>query len=236
MVTTQSTHTQQQDFLPRLKLFLLPKAKEILALGDSLHPLEHNLGHFSGASSIPLEEHIYIVGDRLYRHNLMRLNYTTYDVRRAQDIVNPSTSHCNIMLLADCPVSDSDGVVHHPYIYARVLGIFHANVTYVGPDMVNYRSCRIDFLWVRWYQYVEEGAGWDVSTMDRICFPPMADEHAFGFVDPDDVLRGCHIIPQFSRRPRHPDGIGISRCAQDALDWNFYYVNRFVFYFSNKPL
>ena len=154
---------------------------------------------FSGPSSIPLEESIHIIGDRLYRHGLMCLNYTTYDVRRAQDIVKPSTSHCNIMLLADRS-SDSDGVAHHPYVYARVLGIFHANVTYVGPDMVNYRSCRIDFLWVRWYQYVDEGAGWDASTMDRICFPPMADKHTFDFVDPDDVLRGCHIIPQFSHR------------------------------------
>ena len=216
---------------------MLPKVKEVLAQEDGLHPLEHNLGRFSGASSIPSEEHVYIVGDRFYRHNLMRINYTTYDVRWAQDIVNPSISHCNIMLLADRLITTgSDGIAHHPYIYARVLGIFHANVTYVGPDMVDYRSHRIDFLWVRWYQYVEQDAGWDTSTMDRVCFPPMADEHVFGFVHPDDVLRGCHIIPQFSRRTRYPDGIGISRCAQDALDWNFYYVNRFVFHFSNKSL
>ena len=102
--------------------------------------------------------------------------------------------------------------------------------------MVDYRSHRIDVLWVRWYQYVEESAGWDTATVDRVCFPPMADEHAFGFVNPGDVLRGCHMIPQFSRGLQYPDGTGISRCAQDASDWHFYYVNRFVLLLSNEPL
>ena len=188
----------------------------------------------SGAApySIPVEEQVYIAADRLYKHNLMRLNYTTYDVRRAQDIVNPSTSHCNVMLLADH--SDVVGShPRHPYIYARVLSIFHVNATYVGPGMVDYRSHRVDVLWVHWYQYIEEGAGWDTAALDRVCFPPMADEHAFGFIDPDDVLQGCHLIPQFSRGLRYPDGAGISRCAQDASDWHFYYVNRFVLSLMN---
>ena len=86
---------EQQDFLPKLKLFLLPKIKDIFLREDELHPSRESV---SGISS---EGQVYIAGDRFYRHNLMRLNYTTYDIRRAQDIVNPSTSHCNIMLLAD---------------------------------------------------------------------------------------------------------------------------------------
>ena len=83
---------------------------------------------------------------------------------------------------------------------------------------------------------MEEDAGWDASTLDCVCFPPMADEHAFGFVNPDDVLRGCHIIPQFSCSLQHPDGTGISHCVQDASDWHFYYVNQFVFCLSNECL
>ena len=136
------------------------------------------------------------------------------------------------MLLADHVDSSINGISPHPYIYARVLGIFHVNATYIGPGTVDYRSRRIDFLWVRWYQYLEEGAGWDASMLDRVCFPPMADEHAFGFVDPDDVLQGCHIIPQFLHGLRHPDGTGMSRCVDDSSDWHFYYINRFVIYFS----
>ena len=76
-------------------------------------------------------------------------------------------------------------------------------------------------------------AGWDASTLDHVCFLPMADDGTLGFVDPDDVLHGCHIIPQFSHGLRHLDGTGISCCAQDSLDWHFYYVNRFVFYWRN---
>ena len=132
------------------------------------------------------------------------------------------------MLLADHVGSAVDGVSLHPYIYTRVLGIFHVNATYIGPGIIDYCSCRINFLWVRWYQYMEEGAGWGASTLDRVCFPPMADEHAFDFVDPDDVLRGCHIIPQFSHGPRHTDGTGIPRCADDSSDWHFYCINWFV--------
>ena len=188
-------------------------------------------------SSIPVEGQVYITADRLYKHNLMHLNYTTYDVRQAQDIVNPSTSHCNIMLWADCAPSDVVGSHSwHPYIYACVLGIFHVNATYVGPGIVDYRSHRIDVLWVCWYQYVEENAGWDTATVDRVCFPPMVDEHAFGFVNPDDVLWECHMIPQFSRGLRYTDGTGISHCTQDASDWRFYYVNRFVLLLSSELL
>ncbi|KAG1775826.1 hypothetical protein EV702DRAFT_972611, partial [Suillus placidus] len=50
----------------------------------------------------------------------------------------------------------------------------------------------------------------------------------FGFVDPSDILRGCHIIPQFSQGLWHLDGKGVSNCAQDKLDWRCYYINCFV--------
>ena len=140
------------------------------------------------------------------------------------------------MLLADQISSDLATVSSHPYIYARVLGIFHINATYTGPDVTDYFSHWIDFLWVHWYQYMEEGAGWDASTLDHVSFLPMADEGAFAFVDPDDVLCGCHIIPQFLCGLHHLDSTGISCCVQDSLDWHFYYVNQFVLYSSNDIL
>jgi hypothetical protein len=54
----------------------------------------------------------------------------------------------------------------------------------------------------------------------------MNGEDAFGFVDPKDVLRGCHIMPNFAKGKRHPDGVGISCCAKDNKDYNRYYVGR----------
>ena len=138
-MTVQLTHFKQQDFLPKLKHFLLPKVKEVLLWENGLHPKD-NPEPVSGTILSPLEKQVYITADRFYKHNLMCLNYTTYDVRWAQDIVNPSTPHCNIMLLAD-HASGMGGLPGHPYIYTCVLGIFHVNVTYVGPGTIDYCSC-----------------------------------------------------------------------------------------------
>jgi len=64
---------------------------------------------------------IIIVNERFYRHKVMRMNYTGYDVRRGQDSVN-SRDHTDVTTLA--LEGDSD----HPFRYARVIGIFHVDV------------------------------------------------------------------------------------------------------------
>lgn len=54
-------------------------------------------------------------------------------------------------------------------------------------------------------------------------------EDAFGFVDPADVLRSCHIIPAFCHGPCREDGEeGISEWARDSEDAKAYYVGRYV--------
>lgn len=156
----------------------------------------------------------------------MRTNYTTYDIRRSQDVVNASTSHCNVMVLADSS-DDVDFASAHPFRYARVLGIYHANVVYVGPGMLNYQPSQLEFLWVRWYRTVHTvRTGWGARKLDQIQFVSMAEDDAFGFLDPSDVLRGCHVVPAFVKGRHHADGIGLSHCAQDSADWAAYYVNR----------
>jgi hypothetical protein len=126
--------------------------------------------------------------NRLYHHNLVRFNYTTYDVRRAQDVINPRTPHHNIMLLQHAEGHDDK------YRYARVLGIHHINVVRSGNV---YESRRIDFLFVRWYEVIQSHA-WETCALGRVRFLPLMDPNAFGFVDPGAVLRACHIIPAFS--------------------------------------
>jgi hypothetical protein len=160
--------------------------------------------------------------DRMYSHHLARFNYTTYDVRRAQDVINSSTSHRDIMLLAKRE-TDTD----HPFVYARVLGIFHVNVIYIGEGMLDYDARRVEFLWVRWFEYEgRQSTSWSDLKLDSINFPPMATEGAFGFVDPRDVLRSSHIIPAFAKGKRHRDGIRLSRLANDGHDWSHYCVDR----------
>lgn len=167
-------------------------------------------------------EAILFYQERFYRHNLVRFNYTSYDIRRCQDVVNSTSSHHNVMVLANgATVND------HPFRYARVIGIFHANVMYVGKTVVEYRPQRVDFLWVRWYQNAKVARnGWKDLRLDMITFQSAADPTAFGFVDPSDIIRGCHIIPSFQQGKVHQDGKGISHFAQDKSDWAFYYVNR----------
>jgi hypothetical protein len=57
---------------------------------------------------------IHFKGERMYLHNIMLINYTTYDVRQAQDSINPRTDHRDIMLLSHGNGDSS----HHEYEYA----------------------------------------------------------------------------------------------------------------------
>lgn len=184
---------------------------------------------------------VIIKNNRVYEHKLARFYYTTYDVRRAEDVINPRTSHSNIMLLSDIAAnnnhSDSSDNMH-PFLYGRVIGIYHVNVVYTGPGMKGYEAMHFDFLHVRWFQLNVIQAsgrqarhhtkGWASLRLDSLSFPPMADEGSFSFVDPTLVLRGCHLIPAFSSGKRYTDGKGLSKVAGDKNDWKHYYVNRSV--------
>lgn len=64
---------------------------------------------------------------------MLRVNYTTYDMRRAQDSLNPRVpGHADIMVLS--PENEDENNDPHPYWYARIIGIFHAHVRHIGPD------------------------------------------------------------------------------------------------------
>jgi hypothetical protein len=110
----------------------------------------------------------------------------------SQDVLNPSTSHCNFMALADA-VNDSD----HLFKYGQVLGIYHVNVVYTGPGMVDYKPFRMEFLWVCWYQ-IQDGlpGGWQCWQLDRAVFPSVTEDDVFGFIYPSQVV-GLAILYQF---------------------------------------
>ncbi|KIM57115.1 hypothetical protein SCLCIDRAFT_66817, partial [Scleroderma citrinum Foug A] len=60
----------------------------------------------------------------IYRHRLLCINYTSYDLQHDFDSISTCTDHWNIMLLSN------SGINTHPFCYAWVLGIFHANIIY----------------------------------------------------------------------------------------------------------
>lgn len=122
--------------------------------------------------------------------------------------------------------TESARLLEHPFIYARVLGIYHANVVVKSTGPQIYTSERLEFLFVRWFTYQGSSVQWASSKLDSLRFMPVNSEDAFGFVDPADVLRGCHILPWFRGGKVHADGHGISKIANDKHDWCQYRVNR----------
>ena len=117
----------------------------------------------------------------------------------------------------------------HPFWYARVIGIYHANVFFERKS----RECHpepVDFLFVRWLGCDPDWKGGPATLrLDRIGWVPENDPSgAFGFVDPARVVRACHLIPAFA----HGRTTRLVRFSQtwDTLsgDWCNYYVSRSV--------
>jgi hypothetical protein len=118
----------------------------------------------------------------------------------------------------------------HPYWYAQVLGIYHAVVSTTHPAAPNHSAKSMQFLWVRWLG-IEPGyrSGSRVARLPKIGFVEATDEDAFGFLDPDLVIRGSHLIPAFySGRTRNLmpyDGPTVARSIGEMDDWMNFYVN-----------
>jgi hypothetical protein len=165
-----------------------------------------------------------IIDNRFYSAKVLRVNYTTYDVRRGQDSLNPRTQHCDVMVH-----SREDDRHAHPYWYARVLGIFHVRVLHTGPAATNRSTQNMQFLWVRWFG-IEPGhrSGLKVGRLPKIGFVPESDDQAFGFLDPSLVIRGCHLIPAFAYGRTAEllrAGATLARPVGEVDDWTAFYVN-----------
>lgn len=170
-------------------------------------------------------DHIFFKNDCIYHHRTLRINYTSYDVRRAQDVINPNTSHSDVMVLCNSAEEELER-----WQYGRVIGIHHVNVVYTGTGMIDYQPQRLEFLQVRWFQQPikdrhEEKNNWESLQLDCLEFLPIDEQDAFGFLDPADVVRSAHIIPRFSQ-----GDTPYTETSQlkKKRDWQLYYVNRSV--------
>jgi hypothetical protein len=90
-----------QDFVPRLKDHILSRLLNCDYDGDEVP--------FSDAD----RNTVRIIDNRVYASKVLRVNYTTYNLRRDQDSMNPCT-HCDVMVM-----SRETGPNAHPYWYAR---------------------------------------------------------------------------------------------------------------------
>ena len=100
----------------------------------------------SNYTSLPNHDRntIRICNNTIYRHCTARINYTTYDMRRDYDTINPRT---HPFIMVPSPETEIDT---HPFWYAAVLGIFHAEVQHTGRLSSDLRPKIIEFLWIRW--------------------------------------------------------------------------------------
>ncbi|KAJ3751537.1 hypothetical protein DFH05DRAFT_1385694, partial [Lentinula detonsa] len=91
--------------------------------------------------------------------------------------------------------SADDDPKTHPYWYAQVLGIFHAEVLRLDNGQVKGIQ-HIEFLWVRWMG-AEPHYWWGrkIGRLPKIGF--IVENDAFGFLDPALVICTCHLIPDF---------------------------------------
>jgi hypothetical protein len=210
-----------QSFIVQLKNHLLSRIQGVSRAGEEL------------SFSNEVRNQLYFQHDRIYRHAVLRVNYTTYDVRREQDYINPRTSKRYIMLESNEDTSEAS--LSHPFWYAQVLGIFHAQVQLLTAGQLSPPK-RMDFLWVRWLG-LDPGyrSGWRAKRLDRVGFVPHNDPEAFGFLDPDCVLRACHLIPAFVQG--HTTELCPPSVARDDDgDWTRFYVNRCVSCVHNQNL
>jgi hypothetical protein len=212
-----------QNFVPKLKAHLFPRIIERLGYSEDDFTEDDWLNTV-------------LVGHRIYSHQLLYINYTTYDVRRSQDIIHVNTPQCNILFLNSAwseETLESRDAGTHPYLYAKALGVYHANVSYVGflPNGTrDLTSHRIDFVWVRWYDFLESD---EEFSLDQVSFTSLSSDDALDFVDPADILRGVHLIPRFSGlqddEPRPPTQK--SKCFPiQEPEWESYYINKWVLF------
>ncbi|KAF9491917.1 hypothetical protein BDN71DRAFT_1273770 [Pleurotus eryngii] len=204
-----------KDFFPRLQDHLLARLRGQPHSGDGF------MFHEEQRAQIVFRN------NRMYPHQTFHINYTTYDVRREQDLVKSAGPRQDIMLLTQTPTPHD---IFHSYWFARVIGIYHVNVVDLGSSFSVPQ--RMEFLFVRWMG-CEPGwtSGFESLRLERVGFIPAFDRNAFGFVDPNNVIRAGHLIPVFKNGRTHRL-LGRSWLARgkdsDDSDWDTFYVNCFA--------
>lgn len=143
-------------------------------------------------------------------------------MRRDYDTINPRT---HPFIMVPSPETHAGA---HPFWYAAVLGVFHAEIQHTGRQSSDLRPKVLDFLWVRWFEPAHNYLfGQKQAKLPKLSFLPEADEFAFGFLDPSLILRGCHLIPAFADGET-PESLTMPNAAEAPgrvlHSWNHYYV------------
>ena len=197
-----------QQFIPKLKDHVLYRLRKL-----DVSYCDHTFTDDERNSVI-------IPNGTIYSVQTMQLYYTTYDMRREYDTINPRT-HSDVMVLS------GETTPSHPYWYARVLAIYHMETWLDNGDQPVKEH--LEFLWVRWLAPLQNHK-FCMTTharLPKVAFVEESDTDAFGFLDPGQVIRGAHLIPAFASGRgisslRH--GQSLARPEGELDDWESYYV------------
>ncbi|KAG9081233.1 hypothetical protein FRC06_005704 [Ceratobasidium sp. 370] len=184
--------------------------------------VKHLLARITGDPEFADLGKLSFLNDRMYVHATLRINYTSYDVHRQHDVVNTHLA-CQFILL---PNDTTNNPSNHLFLYAKVLGIYHAKVMFCDCPLK-----RMDFVWVRWLEYdKEEPGGWEAGCLDHVHYGQYRNDtellEAFDFIDPRHIVRACHLIPDFDAGDVQ-DSVSLT-CDTKEGDYEYHAVNRFI--------
>ena len=173
---------------------------------------------------------LFIKDDRIYQHKTLRINYTTYDMRRESEVINPKRSTADVMFLS--PESSTAEYDIAPFWYARVLGIFSVRAILKDNQDAVVKSENISFLWARWFRRQENCLFGDKHLrLEKVTFIGESDStNPFGFLDPNFVIRAALVIPNFDagRCRTLLDPSRLARAQEKGCvdeDYISYYIN-----------
>ncbi|KAF9532139.1 hypothetical protein CPB83DRAFT_832803 [Crepidotus variabilis] len=168
---------------------------------------------------------------RCYSVQTCHINYTSYNIQRESDTITLQRRP-DVILKAPPPEDFENEAEPERFWYARVLGIYHAKVSSLHPQVQGGREYRnMDFLFVRWFGYEQHYKyGFKDARLPKIGFVSAADNFAFGFLDPRHVIRAVHLIPSFVDG-RTSDLLPVPKShgqpPDEIDDWANFYVNVF---------
>ena len=87
----------------------------------------------------------------------------------------------------------------------------------------------MNVLWVRWLaRSIDTTSTWAMKRLPCVGFYNSNDPGAFGFLDPEVIIRGVRLIPVFVYGQTSdlltPHSI-THQHSEDHKDWEWYYVN-----------
>lgn len=132
------------------------------------------------------------------------------------------------MLARETDAGDESLAPLHPFEYARIIGIFHVDVIHKASGEHMPTTTSLEIIWVRRLRIdTTYSAGFEKKRLHRLEFLPSSDPDAFGFVHPDEIIRGAHLIPAFhyGGTDQFLSGVSLARNDDEHDDYRYFYIN-----------